>query len=600
LRYRALAAIFLLGATVSAALYWRPAHAPPRVITAEITPPSKVRFNLSALGGEPALSPDGRAVAISGTDESGKTLLWVRSLDSLEARALAGTEGAADPFWSPDGRKVGFFAGGKLKSLQASGGPAVVVAGGDLDNAGGSWNRDGTILLVPRVLNGIYKVTAAGGNPLPVITDFSRSRDFGHPRFLPDGKHFLYLSGGNDPALRGTYFASLDGKENHLVMAGGTFGIYAAGFLLYLNENSLMAQAFDPERGVLRESQPSRVADHVSRSADLQHCTFDASENVLIYGPTTQTNEKRLIWFDRAGKNLGTTGTSEDYFDVRLSADGRKLASNAGSPNSDIWVDDLARGVRTRLTMDPDIDDGVPVWSPDGNRIAFAANGGKVSNGIYQKSSNGAGREELLLASPAQRGIWPTSWSRDGRFILYSSEIDRRKGVDIWVLPLVGERRPRPFVQATALAYDGQFSPNGRWVAYISEESGRAEVYVVPFAADRFLRAGDGLANTDRNDRWQVSSGGGRCARWRSDGKEIFYLAQTNQMMAAKVEEKGLGLVVESARALFKVTLNGSTTSSSEYYDVSPDGKKFVVNSYVDDHSSLIVLVNWMTNLKQQ
>ncbi len=598
--YAVLALIFLVTGIISTVSYWRVARTPSRVITAEITPPDRVRFKLSVVGGEPALSPDGRALVFAGTDESGKTMLWVRSLDSLAAHALPGTEEAADPFWSADSRKLGFFASGNLKWIEASGGPAVVVTGDNLDKAGGSWNRDGTILFVPDVTKGVYKVKASGGNPLPVVAaDPHERRFFGHPQFLPDGKHFLYVSAGNDPGSGGTYFASLDGREKRLVLGGGTSTIYASGFLLYLREGALMAQAFDPAHGQLAGDEPHRVVDHVARSGDVIHSTFDASENgILVYGTNNEANEKRLMWFDRTGKKQGATGESAGYWDVRLSPDGHYLASNAGSPNSEIWVDDLARGVRTRLTIDPDTDHGVPVWSPDGNRIAFAVMSGKMRAGLYQTFSNGAGAEELLLAAPPYTAIWPTSWSRDGRFILYSREAGRQEGGDIWVLPMVGDHKPRPFVQAAALAYDGQFSPDGRWVAYTSEESGRAEVYVVPFEADRFLNTvpGTAPARAREGDRWQVSAGGGRCPRWRRDGKEIFYLSSTDEMMAAGVQERGRGMVVRAPQTLFRCTLDTSIPSSS-YYDVSPDGKKFVINSYNDDHTTLVLRVNWTADL---
>ncbi len=596
LLYEVLAVIFLLAAIISAVSYWRLARAPARAITAEITPPGKVRFNSSVVGGEPALSPDGRALAFSAADESGKTMLWVRSLDSLAARALPGTEGAADPFWSADSRTLGFFAGGKLKSIEAPGGPAVVVADSGLNEAGGSWNRDGTILFVPDATKGVYKVTGAGGNPLPVIAG-DPNRFFAQPRFLPDGKHFLFVSSGSDPASRGTYFASLDGREKRLVVGGNTFAIYASGFLLYLREGTLMAQAFDPERGQLKGDQPHRVADRVGRAGDFIHNTFDASENgILIYRTNSEANEKRLTWFDRTGKNQGATGEVRDYWDVRLSPDGQKLASTAGNLNSEIWVDDLARAVRMRLTIEPNADHGVPVWSPGGNRIAFAVLGGKIRGGIYQKNSNGAGGEELLLAD-SDRRIWPTSWSRDGRFILYSREAARQEDFDIWVLPMAGDRRPRPFVQAPGRAYDGQFSPDGRWVAYTSEESGRGEVYVVPFEASRILNTGPVPASAGGDGRWEVSASGGRSPRWRRDGKEIFYLSPANQMMAAEVEEKGNSMVVRAAQALFRCIPVPSQPWSAPY-DVSPDGKKFVINSFSDDNTPLILLVNWTANLK--
>src|ERR1035438_10280843 len=458
----------------------------------------------------------------------------------------------------------------------------VLQDGIDLNEGGGSWNRDGTILFVPDE-GALYKVTGAGANPLPVLAN-DPNKVFVKPRFLPDGKHFLIASDSRDPAARGTYFASLDGRESRLVVGGNVLAIYASGFLLYVKGNTLMAQAFEPERGQLKGDPPQRVVDRVARAGNYFANTIDATENgILIYRTIGDFDQKRLTWFDRAGKNQGVTGDVGDYWDVRLSPDGQKLASNAGNRYSDIWVDDLARAVRTRLTIDPDTDHGIPVWSPDGSRIAFAVLEGKIRRGIYQKHSNGAGGEELLLAD-SDKSIWPTSWSRDGRFLLYSREAARQEDSDIWVLPMAGDRRSRPFVQVRERAYDGEFSPDGRWMAYTSEESGRGEVYVVPFRASSLLTTGPGPASAGAGGRWQVSASGGRSPRWRRDGKEIFYLSQANQIMAAEVEEKGNSMIVRAARALFRCTPVPSLPSSAPY-DVSPDGQKFVINRS-EEHTS--------------
>jgi len=262
-------------------------------------------------------------------------------------------------------------------------------------------------------------------------------------------------------------------------------------------------------------------------------------------------------------------------------------------------VDDLARAVRTRLTFGRDADHSVPVWSPDGNKIAFAtlegSLQGKIRAGIYQMSSTGASDEELVL--PVDDGtIWPTSWSRDGRFLLYSHWADQRDDLDVRILPMIDDRRPRLLIQSQAQAYDGQFSPDGRWVAYTSGESDRSEVFVVPFEAGRILNAAPGtlIAN---GSRLQISANGGRCPRWRRDGKEIFYLSQASQMMAAEIEEKGHGIVARAARALFRC-MPVPLVPPSAPYDVSPDGKKFVINSLGNDSTPLILLVNWTANLK--
>jgi Tol biopolymer transport system component len=400
LLYGAVALVSILAAIFSAVSYWRLARAPARAILSEIAPPDNARFSFSGpTGGLPVISPDGHALAFCATDENGKAMLWVRSLNSIAAHPLPGTEGAGDPFWSPDSRALGFFADSKHKTIDTSGGPAIVLAAAPAD-AGGSWSRNGTILFVPDFTKGLYQVAAAGGNPVLVTAmDASKFSFYAAPRFLPDGKHFLYAAGSGDLASIGTYLASLDGKERRLVVTANGGAAYASGFLLYLREGILMAQAFDLARGQLK-GDPHPIAERV---VNVLGGIFDVSENgILIYQRGSGTTGKRLTWFDRSGKSLGVTGEVGDYFDVRISPDGHKLASNAGSPNSEIWVDELARAVRMRLTIDPDTDHGSPVWSPDGKGILFGAIQGKARRGIYQKPANGASGEELLLPSDKQ------------------------------------------------------------------------------------------------------------------------------------------------------------------------------------------------------
>jgi Tol biopolymer transport system component len=262
-------------------------------------------------------------------------------------------------------------------------------------------------------------------------------------------------------------------------------------------------------------------------------------------------------------------------------------------------VDELARGVRMRLTIDPETDHGIPVWSSDGNTIVFAALRGKARQGIYRKPSNGAGTEELLLPSEnSDMQVWPTSWSRDARFILYArgSIAGAGQKADIWVLP-VADRKPHLFVQA---AYDGQFSPNARWVAYTSRESGTEQVYVVPFEANRVVTMGSGSVALSLGGKWQISASGGRSPRWRRDGKEIFYLSPDNQMMAAEVEERGNGIEARPPQALFRAAVPSVSAISLSPYDVAPDGKKFVINTLSEQNRPLTLVVNWTANLKQR
>jgi dipeptidyl aminopeptidase/acylaminoacyl peptidase len=518
-------------------------------------------------------------------------------LDSPAALSLPGTEGAGDPFWSPDSRSLGFFAGGKLKTIQVEGGAPVVVANASVNEAGGSWSRDGSLLFVPDFGKGIYKVAATGGEPMPVIRpDPHKWEYFASPRYLPDGRHFLFMSLQGDRGP-GTYFASVDGEAQRFVVAGRTSAIYASGQLLYLRDGILVAQAFDADGGTLKGQQAYHIAENIPRA--YVRGVFDASENgVRIYRTNRGANDKKLVWFDRNGKNLGPTGVAGDYFDVRLSPDGQKLASNAGTPYSEIWVDDLVHPVRRRLTIDPDTDHGMPVWSPDGSQIAILQRGPHVQAGIYRRPSNGAGDAALALAQDDKTSLWPTSWSPDGRFILYS----RTSGPDtaIWVLPAGGDRRPHLLVPAQVRAYDGQFSPDGRWVAYTSEQSGTAEVYVAPFDGSRVLTAGSDPIESDRAGRWLVSKGGGRCPRWRKDGREIFYLSPASQMMAVKVEEEGDGIAVQTAQALFTCSISIPAFRFSAAYDVSPDGSRFVINTFSDESTPLILRVNWTADLNRR
>jgi Tol biopolymer transport system component len=592
LLFGALAIIFLLAAVAAAACYRYLLPAPARAVISEIPVPGKARW---VPGGAPALAPDGHALAFCAQDEAGKPMLWVRLLDlpGTAARALPGTEGAFDPFWSPDSRALAFFSGGALKTIDASGGPALTVAAAPFDG-GGSWGRDGTILFVPDFSKGIYKVPEAGGNPVLVAGPGAAVfRWFTGPRFLPDGKHFLYWAGGGGSGIPGTYFAALDTAGSRLIRPGSTAGIYASGYLLYLRGDVLLAQAFDPARGQL-SGDPHPVAEHVESWQSV--ALFDASENGLLVC-RLGTGAKRLTWFDRAGRNLGATGEAADYYDVRLSPDGRKLASNAsfpfGSANSEIWVDDLARSVHMRFTIDPDTDHGIPVWSPDAANIAFGALQGKARGGIYRKPSNGGGSEDLLLPAESDT-IWPTSWSRDGGFILYTQgDISLSRG-DIWVLPLAGDRKPRLVIKAPAPAFDGQFSPDGRWVAYTCRESGRDEVYVVPFDPARFRNPVSAPAGP-AGGKWLVSANGGVCPRWRSDGKEIFYLSPAGQMMAAALAAKGASIEVQPPQVLFRSAV---TPVPFAPYDVTADGKKFIINTLIEEDAPLTLMVNWTANLK--
>jgi eukaryotic-like serine/threonine-protein kinase len=583
----ALVAAFLIAAIASVVSYLRLAPAPARAIISDILPPEKTQFNFGfdGRGGLPRLSPDGTAVAFSAKDANGKQMLWIRSFDSLAAKPLAGTEGGSLSFWSANGRKLGIFADRKLKTLEVSGGPARPVADVRDQDGGGSWNREETLLFVPDYTKGLYQLAASGGSPVLVLElDKSKYQWCVWPKFLPDGKHFLYHAHAFDAASSGTYFASLDGKENRLLLKGKQANAtYGSGYLLYVLNKTLMAQAFDPERGQLMgEAHP--VEERIA--SDSGFGFFDVSENGVLIYQAGDLLEKRITWFDRAGKEL-SAGETGSYDNLRLSPDGTKIAYNAVRDlNKDIWVDEWARDAHIRLTKDPGSYYGNPTWSPDGSRILFGGN-----KGIYQMNSNGAGGKELLLPWKTSEGTdslsgidngWPTSWSPDDRFILFVRGSSSGPQ-DVWVLPLVGDRKPRLFVQN---AFDGQFSPDGRWVSYTSPESGTLQVNAVPFDATKVLNTAPESV-TSLTVKYQISASFGAMARWKGDGKEIFYFGG-GTMMAAEVDGRGKRFEAQKEQVLFKLP------EGFGFYDVAPDGKRFVTSRTVANPNTPLTLVqNW-------
>jgi serine/threonine protein kinase/Tol biopolymer transport system component len=590
-----LALAVILGAVSLASIvaYKRLARSTTLLVVSDIAPPKGTQFNF-LVNGAPVLSPDGRAVAFAARDATGKASLWVRPLDGSPAQLIAGTEEAGSPFWSSDSRRIGFFTHYDLKTVEVSGGAPVTLTD-PIAYGFGTWSRTGTILFVGA--QGIYQVPASGGPAVPILRrDPSKYAFLFAVRFLPDNKHFLYQA-ANPGSPGDAYFASVDGKENRLLLQGSGQTTYASGFLLYVRGANLVAQPFEPGTGQLTGiARP--IAGQVQQGA--LSAFFDVSQSgVLIYEPATGApTVTQLAWFDRTGKRLAFIGVPAIHYDVRLSPDGRKLASSAGVPKSDIWVDDLERGVRMRLTFDPDTDNGIPAWSPDGKSLLFSTlRGSKAGVGIFRKDSNGAGREELVLPSDRpDREAWATDWSRDGRFLLFSrGQMANNSEADIWVLPLTGERKPIPFLRASASAYDAQFSPDGRWVAYTSRESGTQEVYVAPFEPAKVLDGG-GTSGTPAG-KWQVSSSGGSVPRWRRDGKELFYLGPENTIMAVEVEGTGASFNVGRSQRLFIAPVNPFDST----YDVAPDGQRFVMSASPEEESGpLVLMLNWTARVQEK
>jgi len=571
---------------------------PAALLISSIVPPAGTR-----LDSVPKLSPDGLTLLLDLIGTDGRSSLWLRSLDSSSAQPIAGTEGAYRPFWSPDGRSVGFFAGGKLKTIHASGGPVLTLCDAPFSQ-GGSWNKEGDILFVPQWGTGIYKVPASGGSPTLVLSlDKSKVGVLASPDFLPDGKHFTYSASSSEAANSGTYFASIDGRENKLITRATGNRVFSSGYLFFPQPTGtgadLMALSFDPASGQV-EGEPRLMVRGIEYFTGPDESPFAISGRTLIYAtsPAGATGPT-LTWLDRTGKRISVVAGGNNASDMKLSPDAQKVAYSKGDPNSDIWIQELKRDVPMRLTFDTSVDKGAPIWSPDGSDVLFdIALGGKTPPGIYRKSSSGTGHEELL-AQPKEPDamLWPTDWSRDSKFILcVQGEIITRGRGEIWVVPVSADRKPRVFIRAPGAAYDGQFSPDGRWVAYVSRESGRQQVYVVPFDGNQ-VSSTPPFEQVPITKRWQVSANGGAYPRWRRDGKELFYVDPGDGFVAVGVETKGNAFSLGEARLLFRESL----AAAAFPYDVSPDGQRFLVNGVGEEGMLPLTLVmNWKELLKNK
>jgi len=604
------AAVSVLALAAVSFIHFRETPAAARPARFFVLPPEKASFGTAPQ--VVTVSPDGTRLAFQASSVGGAgTQLWVRPLDSLSAQPLPGTENAGQQFWSWDSRYIAFYADGKLKKIAVAGGPAQVLC--DFTGGGhGSWNRDGVILasglasgIGPNIGGStpIYRVSSAGGAPVAVTTVDKEQGETTHawPHFLPDGNHFLYLALNSDTAKSAIRVGSLDSKETKLLLNDQSFAMYAPpGYLLFQRDGTLMAQPFDAAALVLT-GDAFPIAEQVQTNTANGRTAFDVSENgVLVYRSSGGLNTQ-LAWFDRSGRELSRIGEPGGYVSPKLSPDGKRVAvyrtTGVGTPG-DIWINDLARNTQTRLTFDA-ADDSVPLWSPDGSRIVFTSTRNN-SFGLYQKNSNGIGEEELLLK--AGNAMVPEDWSLDGRFLVYM--ITEGGGRDVSFLPLAGlpagqgaglpagqtagERKPVPFLKTPFYERHAQLSPDGRWMAYISDESRTAQVYVQSFPA------GGG--------KWQVSTSGGLQPRWSHDGKELFYLGPDGKMMTVTVRA-GATFEAGTPEALFQTRIYGLALSAtfSQQYDVTPDGQRFLLNVDVADVNAvpITVVLDWTAALQK-
>jgi serine/threonine protein kinase len=565
---------------------------------------------LSAYGSF-AISPDGRQLAYFASTPDGVSRLLLRSRDSLEARPLPGTESRPSrstgaprpPFWSPDSRFIAYGYQGKLKKIDILGDTPQVVC--DIPDAatGGSWNRNNVIIFANNN-GGIMSVPAAGGTPSVVtVRDSSRSeRPHTFPAFLADGRHFVYMR-ANAPDRAGIYVGSLDtaprrqpGKQ---LVASDSAAVFAqspdsnAGSLLFLRGGMLIAQRLDPARLEL-VGEPVRVAEQIGSFASFGF--FSASTNGgLVYRVTNQNSQ--LTWFDRQGTVLGVVGEPGVYqsrvfgqSSVSLSPDGTRAAvARQDADGEDIWLFEFARAVSTRLTFGPGLNVS-PVWSPDGRRIAFTSLRDGHS-GLYQRPSDGTGKEELLWGS--DKPMTPTSWSPDGRYLLYTE--GALPAQDLWVLPTASDRKPIPYLQTSFFKDHGKVSPDNRWIAYTSGESGQSEVYVQSVES---LPPGTTPA---RPGKWIVSKGGGAKPHWRGDGKELFYSAPDGKVMAVAVTASGTfqpGVPQPIFQGPPSAPLRAGNDATPSW-DVTADGRRFLFLVPELDNSRVpfTVVLNWNSKL---
>jgi serine/threonine protein kinase/Tol biopolymer transport system component len=524
-----------------------------------------------------SLSPDGRAAAYtSGDAQGGTAAISIRYLDSLQPRLLPGTEGASYPFWSPDGEYLGFFAQGKLKKIALAGGPPQTICDAPTGR-GGSWNRDGVIVFSPVITGGLCRVSADGGAPVQLTTTGR------FPEFIQGSKRFLALNLDGRGGLSAT---SIDGGAPTPILQDSSRAIYVPppagdrlGHLLFVRGTTLMAQPFDAA-GLAVKGNAIALAENIGQSGNVGYGGFAASENGVLLTATNDASELRTIkWLDRSGKVLESIGEPLAYLGMALAPDGKRLATAVIRNGSDIWIQDLQRGLPAKFTFTGNVRE--PTWSPRGDFLVFATR--TFSADFYRKRSNGEGSEELLFRA-GSNGL-PSDISPDGKWLVYSQEGDKTKD-DLLLLPLEGERKPVVYLESPFNERGAQFSPDGKWMAYSSDESGRFQVYVQPIPATGAKR--------------QVSTNGGGGPRWRRDGTELFYRSADAKLMAVPVARSASGFDFGAPRQLFDTSL---PVGGREFgFQPSPDGQRFLAPLDAEPGTAaqprIEVQINWQSGLK--
>jgi serine/threonine protein kinase len=580
----------VIGAFVGRAVRPRTSGSPTRLVRSSVLPPRGTQFRFFDANTGLAVSPDGQRIAFTARDAEDRSLLWVRDLDSLDPYVIPGTEEASFPFWSPDGRRLGFFSYGTLKVVEASpSAPPPTSLAPVLEARGGSWAPDGTIVFAPGGLPPtglpLRKVSSSGGT-VSDTTSAHGSESHRWPSFLPDGRHFLYQVRFGAPGKNAIFAGSLDSKDRREILAVDTDAEYGAGYLLFRRNDRLVAAPFDPERLQIRGDAVELVRG-IEYFPPTSKSLFSVGADVLAYSSRTDARLGRLVWFDRTGRELGQVGPPGIYIGPRLSSDGRKLAVTlveqlAVAP--DVWVFDTSLGTSVRSTERPGPDLN-PIFAPDGTRIFFAGARGGGIWGIFETPTSGTGEPKAVLDSPA--GSMPTDLSTDGRFLLYRELSSDRRG-DLKVLPMTSEdRHPFAFLATPFDEDSATISPDGRWVAYTSDETGRKEVYVATFPSP--------------TRRHRISTEGGTQPRWSRDGRELFFVTASRTIMAAPFESRSTDLPAGPARRLFDVMMHRQFSSNVPYrYDVAPDGRFLIVVRASDELPALILVTNWQAGLEKK
>jgi Tol biopolymer transport system component len=581
--------LLVIALALGVALLSRRTQAAPDPVRFIVLAPDQTHFEVrggafgSPAGNSGTVSPDGRKLIFTLIEDSGARRLWIQHLDSLIAQPLSNTEGANLPFWSPDSRFVAFYADGKLKKVDVTGGAPVTLCDAP-SGRGGAWNRDDVILFNAALGEGLSRIPGSGGTPVPVTTLEPGQRMHRSPSFLPDGRDFVFRVQGT---ASGVFLGSLDSDTVSLLLDDADANaVYAPpGYLLFVRDGALMAQAFD-EKGHQFTAEPVLVANQVATDLANGLSAFSASDTgVLTYraGPARNI-ESPLVWLDRSGRQVGAAGPAGLHQGVAIAPDGQRAVIHRHErQGGDLWLLARDRGALSRFTFDPSQDNSAPVWSPDGSRIVYTSrrNG---AWGLYVKQSNNTGGEERLLESASP--VTATSWSPDGHSLVYVA-IDPATNADLWLLPLEGDRTPVPLVTTPFAESHGQISPDGRWLAYSSNESGRAEVYV------ESLPRGAG--------KWPVSIGGGGFPRWRRDSRELFFLgpADSGGMKSVAIIPRGTMLEVGTPVDVFPYNFTVVTHSTPyQPFDVSGDEQWLLPSLPSEDMtSSVVVVLNWTSGL---